>query len=388
MNIKEQLFAGRLDIVGDIHGEFDALQALLVELGYADDGTHPEGRKLVFVGDLIDRGPDSPAVVEKVMQLVASGSAQCVLGNHELNILRDDKKSENAWFFTESGHDYSTMKPASDEQRSKFCQFFEQLPLVLERDDLRIVHACWNAQAIAELGDSIPDEPGKAAIYAYYRDRTDLELESNGHMADFELEQQEYREKIRYGNNEPSEHWPDARMLPASSIVHEKQQMENPLAVLTSGEERVANSTYAAGGKFRFVQRIGWWDDYRDDKAVVVGHYWRAFNRGVLEELRESGEDLFFGIAPNEWLGPNKNVFCIDFCVGARALARKDDASCDGLKLGALRWPEREVVFHDGQIMQTVLRDLQNIRDTQSHCPREQAERDPARTLLAKYFSD
>ena len=45
-----------LDIVGDVHGEFAAFQSLLHRLGYRDDGFHPRGRRLVFVGDLCDRG--------------------------------------------------------------------------------------------------------------------------------------------------------------------------------------------------------------------------------------------------------------------------------------------------------------------------------------------
>ena len=52
-----------LDIIGDVHGEFEVLQALLHHLGYHEYGVHPEGRKLVFVGDLCDRGPDSPAIM-------------------------------------------------------------------------------------------------------------------------------------------------------------------------------------------------------------------------------------------------------------------------------------------------------------------------------------
>ena len=64
------LFDGPLDIVGDVHGEIDALISLLRELGYGDDGKHPDGRRLVFLGDLVDRGPDSPAVLRKVRALV------------------------------------------------------------------------------------------------------------------------------------------------------------------------------------------------------------------------------------------------------------------------------------------------------------------------------
>ena len=76
---------GPVDVVGDVHGEIDALNALLAQLGYDERGAHPQGRHLVFIGDLCDRGPDSPAVLERVMDLVQRGAAQGVLGNHELN---------------------------------------------------------------------------------------------------------------------------------------------------------------------------------------------------------------------------------------------------------------------------------------------------------------
>src|SRR5919107_1091115 len=92
----QPLFDGALDIVADIHG---ALEALLARLGYDEWGGHPEGRRLVFLGDLTDRGPDSPAVVALVRRLVEAGRAQCVLGNHELNLVRGQEKHGGAWFY-------------------------------------------------------------------------------------------------------------------------------------------------------------------------------------------------------------------------------------------------------------------------------------------------
>ena len=79
---------GPFDIVGDVHGCHAELVALLRELGWAvnEDGTdaeHPEGRMAVFVGDLVDRGPATPAVLRLVMNLVEAGRAMCIPGNHE-----------------------------------------------------------------------------------------------------------------------------------------------------------------------------------------------------------------------------------------------------------------------------------------------------------------
>jgi protein phosphatase len=89
--------AGPFDVVGDVHGCLDELLALLTELGYeiacdADglpvDAVHPEGRLAVFLGDLVDRGPDTPGVLRLVMGMVAAGKALCVAGNHEVKLLR------------------------------------------------------------------------------------------------------------------------------------------------------------------------------------------------------------------------------------------------------------------------------------------------------------
>nr|WP_181396732.1 polynucleotide kinase-phosphatase [Streptomyces sp. FT05W] len=73
---------GPFDIIGDIHGCSSELDTLLGKLGY-ENGSHPEGRTAVFVGDLVDRGPDSPGVLRRVMSMVSSGDALCVPGNHE-----------------------------------------------------------------------------------------------------------------------------------------------------------------------------------------------------------------------------------------------------------------------------------------------------------------
>src|ERR1700722_14967896 len=80
---------GPFDIIGDIHGCRIELEALLAKLGY-DPGTrrHPDGRKVVFLGDLVDRGPDIPGVLRIAMEMVEAGNAICVPGNHEIKLLR------------------------------------------------------------------------------------------------------------------------------------------------------------------------------------------------------------------------------------------------------------------------------------------------------------
>lgn len=97
--VRERLYNNRkdergpFDIIGDVHGCFDELLALLAKLGYSVDlnGDRysvipPEGRKAVFVGDLVDRGPKSPDVLRLVMSMVKSGTALCVPGNHDMKL--------------------------------------------------------------------------------------------------------------------------------------------------------------------------------------------------------------------------------------------------------------------------------------------------------------
>ncbi len=82
---------GPFDIIGDVHGCYDELVSLLQILGYEnanDVWQHPAGRKAVFVGDLVDRGPKTPAVLQLVMNMVKAGSAFCVPGNHDIKLLK------------------------------------------------------------------------------------------------------------------------------------------------------------------------------------------------------------------------------------------------------------------------------------------------------------
>ena len=83
---------GPFDILGDVHGCHDELVELLTTLGYQRDAEdvlrHPAGRTAVFLGDLVDRGPATPAVLRDVMRMVEAGSALCVPGNHENKLLR------------------------------------------------------------------------------------------------------------------------------------------------------------------------------------------------------------------------------------------------------------------------------------------------------------
>lgn len=78
------------DVIGDVHGQGGKLSALLVRMGYARQAggwVPPAGRQAIFVGDLIDRGPDQLEVLDGVRRMVDAGHARVVLGNHEFNAM-------------------------------------------------------------------------------------------------------------------------------------------------------------------------------------------------------------------------------------------------------------------------------------------------------------
>lgn len=343
----QKLPPGALDIIGDVHGEIEPLRRLLTALGYDENGDHADGRTMVFVGDLADRGPDSPAVAMLVRDLWQRGRALCIVGNHELNLLRGDAKDGNGWAFADN-HDrrrskYLHSRDALEHERVSIADFFRRLPLALYRDDLRIVHACWHDESFAQIAQTRTTELD--ALFEHFESRVNTDLHALGLLDQVRMEQE------AYPISDPSIVPP---LLDATARADELRQMGNPLRVITSGIERYGRTPFFSSGKWRMVDRIPWWAEYVDERPVVIGHYWRwptAVDRGVFEK---DGPDLFAGTHASDWLGPQRNVFCVDFSIGRRFRERElgyDEGSC--AKLGALRWPERELVFDSGEVHTT-----------------------------------
>lgn len=144
------------DIIGDIHGHADELHALLETLGYRN-GPHTDGRKIIFLGDYIDRGPKIRDVLVTVRRLVDSGLALAILGNHEVNAMRFhalDRYSEYLRPHTESNtkQQQATADQFPDTAEwAGWIEWFAGLPLSLDLGGLRAVHACWDSDAIEEL---------------------------------------------------------------------------------------------------------------------------------------------------------------------------------------------------------------------------------------------
>lgn len=334
----QQLFSTPLDIIGDIHGEIDALNQLLTHLGYDESGNHPQNRKIIFVGDLCDRGPDSLAVIRRVKKLIENKNAQCVIGNHELNLLISSKREGNGWFFGSPHIDDEKnflSKTASVEDKNWILDFLSGLPIALESEELRIVHACWHQAAIDCLKQS--DFSSILTAYNYFQQQIKQQLELSG------IAKQAQGEIACHAINDAQQQPPLLHNLAQKELA---EQMQNPIKVISSGAEYLVTQPLYAGGKWRMIDRLAWWDHYTDHIPVVVGHYWRNF------KTTAEKQGLFKHIDATQWFGANKNVFCVDYSVGKRFLDRAQQQKFSS-QLAALRFPEKILMLESGQTYST-----------------------------------
>jgi hypothetical protein len=174
----------KIDFIGDIHGHADELEALLIKLGYKkSDGVyaHPE-RKVLFVGDYIDRGPKIRETLDIVKSMVESKNAIALMGNHEYNALCFHFQE------TEGGHlrkhliknviqHYETLKQFQNRQTEyeEYLDWFKTLPLYFETDTFKAVHACWDNSTIEYLKKTlVNDRLTDGLIYKSVKKGTEL----------------------------------------------------------------------------------------------------------------------------------------------------------------------------------------------------------------------
>jgi|26BtaG_2_1085354.scaffolds.fasta_scaffold03973_3 hypothetical protein len=165
------------DVIGDIHGQATKLKGLLAQLGYTlttDDSTRtgdssksyyapPAGHQAIFIGDLIDRGPQEVETLEIVFAMIDAGVAQAIMGNHEYNALAyatlDEYSSETESRYLRSHnetHERQHQKFLAEvafgsEQHEYWLSRFYELPLWIETDAACFVHACWDVDNMAVL---------------------------------------------------------------------------------------------------------------------------------------------------------------------------------------------------------------------------------------------
>ena len=341
------MFEGPIDVVGDVHGEVGPLRELLRRLGYDHVGRHLKGRRLVFVGDLGDRGPNSPAVIELVRALVGLGHAQCLLGNHELTLLRGESKPGNRWFIDAShmeqrpGGEFEHCRVAPDPLKPIWLEFFASLPLALVRKDLRIVHAAWVPGAMQALEQA---QGSTLEIYRLFEQRVQQQLAMEGLVDAARRQEQAWAQRLE---NKTAQ----VPLLAALGEVDERYQMGNPVRIATSGVERLADLPFWSNGKWRMCRRMRWWDEYDEPIPIIIGHYWRQAQLTPRATQIVAIPNTFDPVGPTAWVGARQNVFCVDFSAGARYQERKAGMTRYATHLAAMRWPEQELWFDTGRVL-------------------------------------
>jgi len=150
------------DLIGDIHGHASVLVELLKHLGYQDSDSgycHPAS-KVIFLGDFIDRGEhlaQHKELLTIVMPMVQNGHALAVMGNHEFNALAYHTKVNGLFLRPHTEKNRKQHKAflnefdEDSEAKNEVLDFFYELPMWLELDGLRVVHACWDYDAVEFL---------------------------------------------------------------------------------------------------------------------------------------------------------------------------------------------------------------------------------------------
>jgi hypothetical protein len=327
---KNTQMSERFDVIGDVHGELPALERLGRELGYRSDWSHPEDRKLIFLGDLVDRGAHSLEVAELVHGLARAGRAACLMGNHEYNLVAHDLRVPGYEAPKTSNGPTIAEQARQPERWRTVLDYFVTLPIALEFPDLRLIHACWHHPSVERVKHLLrPEVPGGGL----------------------------FSERIVLGS--PF----DARGLKAGLPVDRTDDGEDPpQEILLKGYEEASEPFLDADGHERRTIRSTWWNSpkapVQQDLPLVVGHYWNLPPDARV--LRPAGEAFcaphpsghptlkkwqaaFAGIIEEtgrvSW---TSSVACIDFNGVTYA---SPDRAC----VGALRWPEREIVWAMGQ---------------------------------------
>lgn len=258
-----------IDFVGDIHGHSDKLEALLKKLGYTfkkGSYSHPE-RKVLFVGDYIDRGHQIKETLKIVRNMVESDNAIALMGNHEYNALCFHFQE------TEGGHlrkhlikniiqHYETLKQFQNKQEEyeDYLDWFKTLPLFYETQNFRAVHACWDDNCINYLRSELPDGLlTDDLLYQSVIKGTELNIAIDITLKGKEMALPEgvfFADKDGTVRNETRIKWwedPSKTNYKQISVVPIESLPESPIEL-----ELLASSDYYT----------------HDEKPVFFGHYW------------------------------------------------------------------------------------------------------------------
>lgn len=164
--IKRRTASRGYDIIGDVHGCAHTLIRLLEQMGYRKvNGVyeHPR-RQAIFIGDIVDRGPRIREALHLVRDMVEHGSARMVMGNHEYNALgyctRARAGSGKKWLRDHNPRHDRLIRETLDQferypqEWNEFLEWFYTVPLFIEEEHFRVVHACWDEKLIRQFQQS------------------------------------------------------------------------------------------------------------------------------------------------------------------------------------------------------------------------------------------
>jgi hypothetical protein len=162
------------DIIGDVHGYAPLLKDLLTRLGYQKSESgyyHPE-RKAIFVGDFINRGPEIRKTIRIIRAMVENGNAFAILGNHEINAIIYYLKFKKEDPLAKAPRKYFLALFKTIEEFTRHSvelidhlKWLRSLPLFLEMEGFRVVHACWSQEAVDFFKKEISEGKIKKKIF-------------------------------------------------------------------------------------------------------------------------------------------------------------------------------------------------------------------------------
>lgn len=162
------------DLIGDIHGHAGPLVRLLEKLGYGQRGAvyQQSDRKVIFLGDFIDRGPHIKEVLAIVRPMVEEGHALAVMGNHELNALAfhtEHPDRPGVYLRPRNNKNIrqhaATMKQLDDRALADALTWFRTLPMWLDLAGLRVVHACWDDASKEMIAHALRENGGVTTCF-------------------------------------------------------------------------------------------------------------------------------------------------------------------------------------------------------------------------------
>ncbi|MDG1732576.1 MAG: metallophosphoesterase [Thalassotalea sp.] len=257
------------DIIGDVHGHATKLENLLVKMDYklVNDTYQHDTRKVIFVGDYIDRGGEEAKTIHIVRNMVESGNALAIMGNHEFNAIcwatpHPDKPGEYLREHSDKNFDqheaFLKEFPLGSDEHTDVINWFKTLPIYLDLEHIRIVHACWHQYSIDELNNIINED--KTLPEDMYITASD---ENHPHYEYIENVVKALEEELPTGITfkDKSNHERSAiriKWWSTEEATYKNLALTVPETSMVNIPDEKINDVYL----------------YSDDKPVFFGHYW------------------------------------------------------------------------------------------------------------------